>query len=138
MINIILIHNLKVLEKEKLFKSSNKGNNIILKAPKMHFNFGSYGLSWTSLSCLFIVSPAREQSLTCGGFDEHAKVIGTIYLWALVLDKWMSACCILNTHVLHLQTSHSLSVHFTGILFHFSSWKSLEILSPNNKRHLNK
>lgn len=80
MINIILIHNLKVLEKEKLFKSSNKGNNIILKAPKMHFNFGSYGLSWTSLSCLFIVSPAREQSLTCGGFDEHAKVIGTIYL----------------------------------------------------------
>ena len=78
MINI-LIHNLKVFEKEKLFKSSDKGKNIILKVPKMHFNFGSCGLSWTSLFCLFIVSPALEQNLTCG-FDEDPKVISIIYL----------------------------------------------------------
>ena len=138
MINTILIHNLKVLVKEKLFKSSNKGKNIILKAPKMHFYFGSCELSWTSLFCLVIVSPALEQNLTCGGFDEHAKVIRFIYLWSLMLDKWISTCCIYNIYMLHLQTSHSLSVHFTGILFHFSSWKSLESLSPNNKRYLDK
>ena len=118
MINTILIHNLKVLVKEKLFKRSNKGKNIILKAPKMHFNFGSYGLSWTSLFCLVIVSPALEQNLTCGGFDEHAKVIRVIYLWALMLDKWMSTCCIYNIYMLICK--HLIHFQFISRGFYFT------------------
>ena len=78
--NIILIRSPNILDKEKFYKGNNKDKNIILKAPKIYFNFGSYGSSWTCLFWLTIISPALEQYLTCGRFSQYAKVMSIIYL----------------------------------------------------------
>lgn len=93
------------------------------------------------LFCLSIVFPALEQ---CSQHSaSKVKVMSSIYLWPYVLEN------LCNVHVVHLQRIfaiftcclckhliHSLSLR--RILFYFSFWKFLEILSPNIKRYLAK